>query len=317
MKRRTFLENTTAISGGSLLPLNLINNLTESMTNIGIQLFSLPKLLEADFRSGIQMLSQMGYNELEFYGPFPFSADSVKESWAAITPSLGFSGSGYFGHTPKEVKHILNEHKMSAVATHCDLETLQTKMGLVGKAAETMGFKYAGIPAIPEEMRQDLDGYKKMAEAFNKIGKNAKKEGLKFSYHNHGYGLQEMEGQIPLNLLLDLTDPELVFFEMDIFWMTAGGADPVTYLDTYPDRYHLLHLKDMKEEVRFDGDGGTPDQWIKLFPYMTTAGDGVLDIKSIIESAEKAAVKHYFVEQDMVEGPEIALQRSIDYLKEL
>ena len=68
------------------------------MTNIGIQLFSLPKLLESDFRSGIQMLSQMGYHELEFYGPFPFSADSVKENWAAITPSLGFSGSGYFCH---------------------------------------------------------------------------------------------------------------------------------------------------------------------------------------------------------------------------
>ena len=287
------------------------------MTNIGIQLFSLPKLLESDFRSGIQMLSQMGYHELEFYGPFPFSADSVKENWAAITPSLGFSGSGYFGHTPKEVRDILNEYKIRAVATHSDLETLETKMDLVGEAADILGFKYAGIPAIPEEKRQDLDSYKRMAESFNEIGINAKKVGLKFSYHNHGYGLQEMEGVIPLNLLLELTDPELVFFEMDIYWMMAGGADPVTYLNTYPDRYHLLHIKDMKEKVRFEGDGGTPDQWMKLFPYMTTAGDGILDSRSIIESAEKGSVKHYFVEQDMVEKPEIALQRSIDYLKGL
>ena len=315
MKRRTFLEKTATLTTTSLLPINLLKDNPKRMKKIGIQLFSLPKLLETDFRSAVQMLAQMGYKELEFYGPFPFSADAAKKSWNAITPSLGFSGSGYFGHTPKEVKSILKEYKVKAVATHTDLETLQTRMGQLGEAADTLGFKYAGIAAIPEDKRQNLDTYKRMADEFNKIGAQAKKVGLKFSYHNHGYGLQEMEGQIPLNLLLERTDPDLVFFEMDIYWTVAGGADPLAYLDAYPKRYHLMHLKDMKEKVTFKGDGGTPDQWIELFPYMTTAGDGVLDINAIIEKAEKACVKHFFVEQDMVANPEIALKRSFDYLK--
>ena len=315
MKRRTFLEKTATLTTTSLLPINLLKDNPKRMKKIGIQLFSLPKLLETDFRSAIQMLAQMGYKELEFYGPFPFSADAAKKNWNAITPSLGFSGSGYFGHTPKEVKSILKEYKVKAVATHTDLETLQTRMGQLGEAADTLGFKYAGIAAIPEDKRQNLDAYKRMADEFNKIGAQAKKVGLKFSYHNHGYGLQEMEGQIPLNLLLERTVPNLVFFEIDIYWTVAGGADPLAYLDAYPKRYHLMHLKDMKEKVTFKGDGGTPDQWIELFPYMTTAGDGVLDINAIIEKAEKASVKHFFVEQDMVANPEIALKRSFNYLK--
>ena len=162
-----------------------------------------------------------------------------------------------------------------------------------------------------------LDGYRSVAEEFNKIGEQAKKIGLKFSYHNHGYGLQEMDGDIPLNLILNQTDAGLVFFEMDIYWTTAGGADPIAYLEAYPNRYHLMHIKDMKEKVRFSGDGGNPNQWIELFPYMTTAGDGIFDLQSIITAGKKAGVKHFFVEQDMVQQPEIALKKSIDYLNNL
>ena len=58
--------------------------------------------------------------------------------------------------------------------------------------------------------------------------------------------------------------------------LLPGGADPVQYLESYPERYHLMHLKDMKEKVRFSGDGGDPGQWIELFPYMTNADNGIL-----------------------------------------
>ncbi len=195
--------------------------------------------------------------------------------------------------------------------------TLQTNMEEIAEASDLLGFDYAGIPAIPQEKRMTLDGYKSVAEEFNKIGERAKKMGLKFSYHNHGYGLQEMDGEIPLNLILDQTDAGLVFFEMDIYWTMAGGADPIAYLEAYPNRYHLMHIKDMKEKVRFSGDGGDPNQWIELFPYMTTAGDGIFDLQSIVAAGKKAGVKHFFVEQDMVHQPEIALKKSINYLKNL
>ena len=124
-----------------------------------------------------------------------------------------------------------------------------------------------------------------------------------------------MQGQIPLQIILDQTDPALVFFELDIFWTASGGADPVYYLDKYPNRYKMLHLKDMKEKKEFSGDGGDASQWIPLFTNMTTAGDGILDLKGIIQKAKQIGVEHYFVEQDMVAQPELALKKSFDYLK--
>lgn len=288
---------------------------TNKLNSIGVQLFSLPKLLEKDFMSGIKLLADIGYQEIEMYGPFPFSADAVKKRWASITPSLGFSGSGYFGHSLQEISTILKDHNIKVTSIHSDMETMQTRMDDIGKASEQLGFKYVGLPAIPEEKRKTLDDYKRIAEEFNEIGEKAKKAGLKFAYHNHGYGLNKIDGQIPLEIILNKTDPDLVFFEMDLYWTMAGGADPMEYLTSHPGRYHLMHVKDMKEKVRFSGDGGTPDQWIELFPYMTTIGDGVLDIPSIISLAHAKGVRHFYVEQDMVEHPEVALEKSFEYLK--
>jgi len=126
-----------------------------------------------------------------------------------------------------------------------------------------------------------------------------------------------MNGQVPLKLILDGTDPSLVFFEMDLYWTTAGGADPIAYLESYKDRYHLVHIKDMSKKIQFSGDGGDAKQWIELFPYMTTAGNGVLDLESILTKAKDCGVKHFIVEQDMVADPETALKKSFDYLVSL
>ena len=317
MQRRDFLQAAAALSAVGLLNIESAIANPGRLNKIGIQLFSLPKLLEKDFRSAIQLLNQIGYTELELYGPYPFSTDAAKASWNAVTPSLGFSGSGYFGLTAQQLKAVLKEFGMSAPAMHTDLDTLQNRMAQLGEAANLLGVTYVGLPAIPEPKRKTLDDYKKMADEFNKIGEEARKAGLKFSYHNHGYGLHEMDGKIPLKVIFENTDPKLVFFEMDLYWTTAGGADPIAYLDAYPNRYHLMHVKDMKEKVRFSGDGGNSKQWIELFPYMTTAGSGVLDLKAIIAKAQQRGVKHFFVEQDMVASPEIALKKSFDYLKGL
>ncbi|NER09567.1 Sugar phosphate isomerase/epimerase [Muriicola jejuensis] len=317
MIRRDFILNTTltagavlALGAGACAPGRELNS-------IGIQLFSLPKSLEKDLEGSLEMLSRMGYREVELYGPFPFSSESARARWERVTPALGFSGSGFFGRPILEFATLLKQYGLRATSSHIDLETLQTRMTEVGEAARTLGLDCMGISAIPEEKRNSLDDYRRMAEEFNIIGEKAKKEGFKFIYHNHGYGLQEVEGVIPFDLILERTDHGLVFFEMDIYWTSAGGADPIQYLRSYPGRYLAMHLKDMKESVTFSGDGGTSDQWIELFPYMTTVGNGVLDIRSIVQEAQKAGVKHFFVEQDTVQAPEIALKESIDFLKKL
>jgi sugar phosphate isomerase/epimerase len=156
-----------------------------------------------------------------------------------------------------------------------------------------------------------------MAETFNQIGENAKKAGIRFAYHNHGYGIKPWGEVIPMEIIFAETDPDLVYFEMDIYWTAAGGADPVTWLKKYGSRYRLLHIKDMKPRKNFSGDGNDASQWIELFPFMTPAGDGDLGVKEIVETALATGVEHFFVEQDMVATPEVALARSFDFLKEI
>jgi len=315
--RRTFLKQSASLMAvHALTPLVSFSTPSVKLSDIGIQLFSLPKLLEVDMVSSIKMLQNMGYTQLELYGPYTFSEPAAWERWQAVTPSLGFRGSGYFGKDIREFKSILDDHGMTAPSAHTDLGTLRNGMDQLAEAAHVLGHEYVTLPAIPAENRTSLEDFHRMAEIFNEIGQEAKKEGIRFAYHNHGYGIKPAEnGVIPLEIIINNTDPTLVFLEMDIFWTTAGGADPISYLRKYPSRYRMLHLKDMKPKVKFTGDGGDPSQWIELFPNMTNVGDGELDVAKIVEVGLENGVEYFFVEQDMVANPELALKKSIDFLK--
>jgi sugar phosphate isomerase/epimerase len=313
--RREFLKNTGLLSvAAAVTPFSEVMASLMKENQLGIQLFSIPKMLSEDFEAGIKMLASLGYKELELFGPYSFSSEKAKKGWEAAGKMLGFSGSGYFGRTPQEVKKILADNGLSTPGTHTDLDTLEQNMGALAEAAHLMGWKYVTLPAIPDDRRKTLDDYKRIAESFNKIGAEAKKNGIRFGYHNHGYGIKPMDGQIPLQIILDNTDPNLVFFEMDIFWTTCGGADPIELLSKYPNRYKMLHLKDMKEKKQFTGDGGSMGDWMPMFSLMASAGDGVLDLQGIVKKAKEIGVEHFFVEQDMVANPQIALKRSSDYL---
>ena len=318
MERRKFIINS-GIAASSLILFSGCKSLLsqDALNSIGVQLFSFPKLLEKDFNAGIKMVSEMGYKEIEMFGPFNFSVEAAKKRWNSITPMLGFNGSGYFGHSHKEIKTIFDEHNIKVTSIHSDMDTMQTRMEEIAKESEQLGFEYVVLPAIPEEKRQTLDDYKRVVEEFNEIGEKAKKVGLKFAYHNHGYGLNKIENQVPIELVFDQTESDLVFFQMDVFWTIAGGMNPSDLLNAYPGRYVSMHVKDMKKLTRFSGDGGDPSQWMELFPQMTSLGDGVLDIPKIISTAQQQGVKHFYIEQDIVNNPEVALKKSLNYLKSL
>lgn len=318
MERRKFLINS-GIAASSLMLFSGCKSLLsqDALNSIGVQLFSFPKLLEKDFNAGVKMVSEMGYKEIEMFGPFNFSVEAAKKRWKSITPMLGFNGSGYFGHTLKEIKTILDEHNIKVTSIHSDMDTMQTRMEEIAKESEQLGFEYVVLPAIPEEKRQTLDDYKRVVEEFNEIGGKAKQVGLKFVYHNHGYGFNKIENQVPIELVFDQTESNLVFFQMDLFWTIAGGMNPSDLLNAYPGRYVSMHVKDMKKLTRFSGDGGDPSQWMELFPEMASLGDGVLDIPKIISTAQQQGVKHFYIEQDIVNNPEVALKKSFNYLKSL
>jgi len=317
LTRRNFLRNTSLATVAAIASANSLFANSALMNKIGIQLFSVPKMLTNNFDGALNMLAEIGFTEIEMYGPYPFSTDNAKKYWNAVTGQLGFDGSGYFGKSESEIIRILNVHGFTVPSMHTDLDTLQNKMGDLADAANKIGAKYVVLPAIPGDKRKTLDDYKKMAVDFNKIGSDAKKYGIRFAYHNHGYGLTVTDGKMPLDLILDGTDPNLVYLEMDLYWTTAGGANPMELLKKHSGRYKMMHIKDMKQKVHFSGDVGEASQWIALFPYMTSAGDGVLDLQNILKTAKDNGMEHFFVEQDMVAEPGIALKKSYNYLKGL
>jgi sugar phosphate isomerase/epimerase len=316
LTRRDFLKVATAAGVVSGAPGRAAVH-AEPIGRFGVALFTIPKLLDQDFAGALKLLADIGYKEVEFFGPFAFSEPAAQERWKSVSAAIGVNGSGLFGRSPKEVRAILDRNGLSAPAAHIELGTLRTRLGEVADAAHGLGLKYVGPSSIPAEERRTLDGYKHAADEFNEIGARARKLGLRFIYHNHGYGWTELQGQIPLRLLLDRTDRELVVMEMDLFWTVAGGADPVELLDAYKGRYRLIHIKDMKQRARFSGDGGDPSQWVELFPYMTDAGSGVLDLPKILSHAKKSGVEHFLLEQDLVANPDESLRKSYRFLSGL
>jgi sugar phosphate isomerase/epimerase len=316
--RREFLKKGVAIITGSMLANHLYAaplRYSAPLRNIGVQLFSIPKLADEDFVGTMRMVAGLGYKEIEFFGPYPFSPQGEKDRWNAITPSLGFSGSGFFGLSAMKVKKILDENGLSTPSMHSGLPTLENNMGQLAEAAHLLGAKYVVLPSA--ETQATLDAYKSQADRFNKIGAEAKKHGVRFAYHNHGNGLKELDGAVPFDLIMKNTDPKSVFFQMDVYWMTAGGVDILDYLKKYKGRFRLMHVKDMAKPVRFSGDGGDSDQWISLFPFLEDAGSGVIDLKAIIPAAKKSGVEHFIVERDLAPQPEVNLRKSFEFLSGL
>jgi sugar phosphate isomerase/epimerase len=286
----------------------------KKINNPGLQAWSLAKYFAGDLEGTLKMVADNGYKELELFGPYPFSSEKDKADWDAIAKMVGFAKTGYFGLKAKEFKKVLDKYGLKTPAMHVGLNTLRNNMGELAEAAHELGQSYAGIAAIPAEERKTLDDYKRIADDFNKIGENANKHGIKFYYHNHGYGLKPVDGVVPFDLILQRTDPSLVFLEMDVYWTAAGGADPIKYLDNNKGRFMLMHLKDMKKQMSFSGDGGDPSQWMELFPNITDAGTGVLDLKNIVIHAQRSGMEHFIIENDVVKDPAASLKNGAEFL---
>lgn len=320
MKRSDFLKSSMLLSSAvGLLPTIACQSINEKKLNkIGLGLFSIPKILENDLEGTVKKMAEIGIREFETYGPYSFTDERTKAFWAGVSKQLGFSASGFYGHSPEDFKAILQTYDISVPSMHTDIYTAESNMAALGKAARTMGATYVVLPSIPEEERPDLDAYKRMAERFNEIGRHAREEGIKFAYHNHGYGLiPEDNGVVPLTIILDQTSPELVFFEMDLFWTIAGKSNPIELLNNYKGRYTMLHIKDMKTITHFKGKGSTPEEWMELFPLLVPAGQGEIPIEDILKVAYHSGIEHYFIEHDLAAKPYEYIQGAFNYLNNL
>jgi sugar phosphate isomerase/epimerase len=242
---------------------------------IGLQLYTVRDLMKADMPGTLARVAAIGYKEVEF--------------------------AGYFGRTPREVHEMLEKYHLSSPSTHLPFDTFQNWQKALDDS-KVIGHKWVTLPWIPEEKRRTIADWKAIAAQFNQVGAQARKAGLRFAYHNHDFELKPIDGVKPLDILLGETDPKLVDFEMDIYWVIFGGADPFDYFKRFPHRFALAHVKD---------SSGPPDK------KMVDVGQGKIDFRSIFAQSGQAGFKHYFVEHDQPADPIATIRNSYNYLHAL
>ena len=159
--------------------------------------------------------------------------------------------------------------------------------------AKVYGAKFIMCAWIPHKTGSfSFEDAQKAVEDFNIIGKKLKENGLTFCYHAHGYELVKYGDGTLLDFMMENTNPEYVSFEMDIYWIQFGGGNPAHLLRKYPNRWKLMHLKDLKKGTLKDHTGLTdPENDVAL-------GDGELDIPGIIKAAQEVGIEHYFIEDE-------------------
>jgi sugar phosphate isomerase/epimerase len=162
------------------------------------------------------------------------------------------------------------------------------------------GHSYVLLAWLPPEDRSSLAQYRDLAALCNEVGKTCTSAGLQFAYHNHDFEFRTIDGQVPFDVLLNETDPDHVEFEIDLYWITKGGRDPLDYFQAHPGRFTLCHVKDMAE-------GGA----------MADVGSGQIDFAAIFARSEQAGLRYFFVEHDEPPDPLASIDSSFNYLKTL
>ena len=279
--RRDFLQ-FSAVGLGTLA----LSDLTFAALKpfpIGVQLYTVRDQAEKDLGAVLAHLSMIGYKTVETY-------------WSVYT------------HPAKELRKMIVDNGLSVPSGHFDYDGLESKLDY----AKELGVQYMVCPMLPKDMWNSADGFKKAADQFNKWGEKIHGMGMQFGFHNHNYEFQKFGDTTGFDILTKNADPKLVCLEMDCYWITQAGQDPVAMLKKYGSRIQLLHLKDRKSGF------ATSQAMGEAAEHMTEVGSGTIDWKSILTTAEQTGVKYYFVERDNGSVPAFeSLRISYDYLTKI
>lgn len=274
MKRRDFLITSSAFAATNMFAFTPAFATVKK--SIGVQLYTVRKEINKDLIGTLKKVADIGYTSIEL---------------------AGYRDGKFYGSSPKEFKSIANDLGLKVISSHNGI-----RPELIEKIVEdnvSLGVEYTVLPYLGNTQRKTLDDYKKLSESFNTYGEICKKAGIKFAYHNHAFEFDVMDDKIPYDVLLEGTDPDLVKFEMDLYWLKKAGKDPLDYFDNYPGRFTMWHVKDM------DPASGK----------YTEVGSGNIDFKEIFNNAPKSGMQYFFVELDNSERPALeSIKISYDYL---
>src|SRR5262245_5804054 len=303
ISRRAFLESTSlALAAMTCLP-------TRAGTGtggtgplgrpVGLQLYTVREEAARDLSGTLAQIAAIGYREVET--------------------------AGNYGKPAKELRKMFSDLGLSAPSVHHSMQDLQKDLDAKIEYAAALGAKYfvCAFPALPGGATlpaagegktiangMTLNDWKWNADQLNRIGALTKKAGLKTGYHNHNMEFRKIDGKVAYDQLLAWTDPALVTMEMDVGWVVTAGVDPVHYFEKHPDRFALLHVKDVRHDAVTVADA--------LRAQTTEVGQGKIDWKRLFTAVNPKALQHYFVEQENFERPVLeSVRMSYEYLSTL
>jgi len=261
---------------------------TGRLDRIGVQLYTVRDEMAADVEATLARVASLGFTEVEF--------------------------AGYFDRTPQQIRQALDDNGLTSPSTHIDLTAITDDLPAILEASTIIGHQYIVVPNLSEEMREKEDVWPRVADAVNVAGETARTAGLRMGYHNHNYEfVPTASDELPLEVLLQRCDPDLVSFELDLAWITAAGQDPVAFFERYPNRFAMVHVKDLRRLPAAGATAAIPD----VLPDLADVGSGLIDWAPLIARAQQAGVDHYYVEHDVPPVPFDSLQASIGYLEAL
>ena len=297
LSRRRFIGSTSAAA--TLLAIGVRRAMANPLgLPLGLQLYSVREMLAKDYTGTLRQLGALGYQEVE--------------------------AAGFFGRTPSQVKTAMNSAGLSCVSAHYPAFELGKSADEIISYCRDLGSKYVicSFPGIKDPLRLKdksfrtivqsftMDDYRWNADQFNLWGRKVKTAGMQFGYHNHTMEFASINGVTPMKELFRLTNPDLVTFELDCGWVTVGGGDPVAYLQDYPKRISMLHIKDFKAISQ-------PASILDP-PPAAELGQGTVDFHAIYRAAKGGNIRHAFIEQEAYDMPPLqALRIDADYIKAL
>ena len=261
ISRREILGSSAALGLATLFAPTMLPAASGTNKRVpGIQLYTVRASMATDVPGTLRAVAGIGYREVEF--------------------------AGYSDHSPRQIRRLLDDLDLQSPSSHMDARQLRDGAQPLLEAAAEVGHDYVTIAGLNPEDRQTVDDYKGWADTFNRIGELCHEFGLRLAYHNHEFEFMSLGDQVPFDILLDETDPALVDFELDFFWVRNAGRNIIQVLNKAPDRFTMAHIKDMDEQ----GD-------------MVDVGAGVIDFADILGDKAASGLRHFFVEHDQPSDP--------------
>jgi sugar phosphate isomerase/epimerase len=286
--RRNFLQLSSSIAaslaiapfGNNLFANDELADIAKKKKIFGLQLYSLREDMPKDPKGVLKQVASFGYKQIEGYeGPKGM----------------------FWGMSNTDFKKYMDDLGIEFITSHCNIDKDFEK-----KAAEAaaIGMKYLICPSRGNN--KTIDDFKRVADDFNKKGEICKQNGIRFAYHNHEYSFKETDGQMPQDVMMQNTDPLLVDFEMDIYWVVTGNQDPIVWLNKYPNRFLLGHVKDRIKGATERGAS-------------CILGEGSIDFPKILKVARANGMKYFIVEHERYDNstPLKCVEADADYMKKL